>query len=87
MPRKPAGFDRPDVTTINVEHPESEEQPEPMSNDADPRNTFAIFPDGLGHWCARRFDGLVNGTFVDRETAIRFVRREARHNRNVVYFA
>ena len=62
-----------------VEWPRSQEHLKSVRNVADPKNTFAIFPDGGGHWCARRFDGLVNGTFVDRDAAIRFVRREARH--------
>lgn len=38
--------------------------------------SFEIFADRLG-WHARRIDGLVEGTFVSREDALRFVRRES----------
>jgi hypothetical protein len=37
---------------------------------------FQVFSCGNGEWCARRADGLVGGYFVDRECALRFVRRE-----------
>jgi len=37
---------------------------------------FEIFTDRAGHWCARRSDGLVVGLFVDRASALRFVRLE-----------
>lgn len=37
--------------------------------------SFEIFADRLG-WHARRLDGLVEGTFVSREDAVRFARRE-----------
>ncbi|MEJ1968229.1 MAG: hypothetical protein WDN03_06255 [Rhizomicrobium sp.] len=43
-----------------------------------PTTRFAIFRDRIGHWCARRADGMVFGTFLEREAAIRFARRECR---------
>jgi hypothetical protein len=39
---------------------------------------FSIFPNSLGQWCARRADGLVGGTFLRRDAAIQFARRECR---------
>jgi hypothetical protein len=30
----------------------------------------------MGHWCARRSDGMVRGTFFERSDAVRFARRE-----------
>jgi len=38
---------------------------------------FDIFRDGVGHWRARRKDGLVCGIFRERRDAERFVRRES----------
>ncbi|HWF64940.1 MAG TPA: hypothetical protein VN685_10040 [Rhizomicrobium sp.] len=38
---------------------------------------FEIFRDAAGHWCARRKDGLVCGTFRERMDAERFARRES----------
>lgn len=38
-------------------------------------NGFEVFVD-CSRWCARRMDGLVEGIFVSREDAVRFVRRE-----------
>jgi hypothetical protein len=38
--------------------------------------SFEIFRDGAGHWCARRSDGQVCGTFRERRDAERFARRE-----------
>jgi len=38
--------------------------------------TFEIFRDHIGHWCARRIDGKVCGTFFERDAAVRFARRE-----------
>jgi hypothetical protein len=40
--------------------------------------TFEIFRDRIGHWCARRGDGKVCGTFFERDAALRFARRECR---------
>ena len=40
--------------------------------------SFEIFRDKIGHWCARRTDGKVGGTFLERDAALRFVRRECR---------
>jgi len=42
------------------------------------RVSFEIFPDHVGHWCARRLDGKVCGTFLERNQAVRFARRECR---------
>jgi hypothetical protein len=42
------------------------------------RITFEIFRDRIGHWCARRGDGKVCGTFFERDAAVRFARRECR---------
>jgi hypothetical protein len=39
---------------------------------------FAIFRNSVGLWCARRADGLVGGTFLQRDDAVRFARRECR---------
>src|SRR5882757_5328154 len=33
--------------------------------------SFRIFPDGHGHWCARKRNGMVAGTFFNRDDAIR----------------
>ena len=38
--------------------------------------SFEIFQDWIGHWCARRKDGKVCGTFTEREAAMRFARRQ-----------
>ena len=40
--------------------------------------SFEIFRDQIGHWCARRTDGMVCGTFFERDAAVRFARRECR---------
>ena len=40
------------------------------------RESFRIFADGRGHWCARKNDGLVAGTFFSRDAAVRFARNE-----------
>src|SRR5579864_7936003 len=37
---------------------------------------FRLFQDDRGNWCARTDDGLVGGTFFDRQAALRFARRE-----------
>jgi hypothetical protein len=42
------------------------------------RVSFEIFPDHIGHWCARRLDGKVCGTFLEKNQAVRFARRECR---------
>ena len=46
---------------------------------ADPFKNFEVFRDQIGHWCARRTDGKVCGTFFEREAAVRFARRESRY--------
>ena len=38
---------------------------------------FEVFRDERNFWHARRDDGLVEGIFVDRVSAIRFAKREA----------
>jgi hypothetical protein len=38
---------------------------------------FEVFRDERNFWHARRNDGLVEGVFVDRISAIRFAKREA----------
>ena len=48
------------------------------------RVSFEIFPDCIGHWCARRLDGKVCGTFVERDQAVRFARRECRDESKLV---
>lgn len=45
--------------------------------DAHAQESFRIFSDGRGHWCAHKNDGMVAGTFVNRDAAIRFVRKES----------
>ncbi len=45
------------------------------------KTVFQIFRTRIGRWCARRADGLVSGTFFDREAALRFARRECRDSR------
>ncbi|MEJ0027888.1 MAG: hypothetical protein WDN01_17830 [Rhizomicrobium sp.] len=42
---------------------------------------FRIFRNRIGRWCARRADGLVSGTFFQRDAALRFARRECRDAR------
>ncbi len=46
--------------------------------DTEAKTAFQIFRNGLGRWCARRADGLVSGTFFNREAALLFARRECR---------
>ena len=41
-----------------------------------PHRRFEIFRDQMGHWCARRGDGMVCGTFFERAATVRFARRE-----------
>ncbi len=50
--------------------------PGPHAPDAVPLS-FELFRDRNGHWCARRADGRVCGTFFERDAAIRFARRES----------
>jgi len=49
-----------------------------MQVNSDPRTVFEIFRDRIGHWCARRKDGLVFGTFFERDAAVHFARHECR---------
>jgi hypothetical protein len=46
------------------------------SGQATSQFSFEIFRDPIGHWCARRNDGKVCGTFFERDAAVRFARRE-----------
>jgi len=48
---------------------------------------FEIFQDCIGHWCARRIDGKVCGTFFERDQAVRFARRECRDESRLVLIA
>jgi hypothetical protein len=45
---------------------------------------FEIFRDRVGHWCARRTDGKVGGTFLERDGALRFARRECWNSSKLV---
>jgi len=47
-----------------------------MENSSDTRKTFEIFRNRIGRWCVRRADGLVFGTFFEKEAAVHFARRE-----------
>jgi hypothetical protein len=38
---------------------------------------FRVFRDEVGHWRVSSDDGMCGGTFFDRESAIRFARRES----------
>jgi hypothetical protein len=49
-----------------------------FSTIADPKTVFEIFRNRIGQWCARRADGLVFGTFRERDGALCFARRECR---------
>ena len=37
--------------------------------------SFEIFRDKIGHWCARRTDGKVGGTFLERDDEQKPLRR------------
>jgi hypothetical protein len=55
-----------------------------LSNNALRRNaadggSFCVFPDGHGHWCACKDDGMVAGTFFSRDAALRFARAESEY--------
>jgi hypothetical protein len=41
------------------------------------QESFQIFPDGRGHWCARKSDGMVEGIFFNRDAALRFAHNES----------
>lgn len=45
--------------------------------DARAQESFRIFPDDRGHWCARKSDGMVVGIFFNRDAAIRFAHNES----------
>jgi len=40
---------------------------------------FELFRNRIGRWCACRVDGLVFGTFFEREAAIHFACRKCRN--------
>jgi hypothetical protein len=44
--------------------------------ESDAKTAFEIFRDRVGHWCVRRADGLVSGTFFERASAVQFARLE-----------
>ena len=48
-----------------------------LQRDACAQASFRIFPDGRGHWCACKDDGMVSGVFFNRDAAIRFARHES----------
>jgi hypothetical protein len=52
----------------------------PLSDPKDSPNPahFQIFRDDHGHWCARKDDGMIAGTFFDRRAALHFAQRESR---------
>jgi hypothetical protein len=41
------------------------------------QESFQVFPDGRGHWCARKSDGMVEGIFFNRDAALRFAHNES----------
>jgi hypothetical protein len=41
------------------------------------RRIFTVSRDRRGRWIARALDGLIEGVFIDRKTAIRFALFEA----------
>ncbi len=41
------------------------------------RAIYRVRRDANGHWCASSTDGMTGGTFFDRDSAIRFARRES----------
>lgn len=41
------------------------------------RAIYRVHQDANGHWCAISSDGMTGGTFFDRDSAIRFARRES----------
>ncbi len=49
-------------------------------------SVFEIVHEPAGLWRARRRDGLVEGRFRDRESAVRFARREQRDCPAVILF-
>jgi len=51
--------------------------PRPFVPTPQKRAVFDVFQNDHGRWCARAEDGLMAGTFFDRDAAIRFARRES----------
>ncbi len=51
----------------------------PAQASSDSTTAFELFRNRIGRWCARRVDGLVFGTFFERDAAIHFARRECRN--------
>ena len=49
------------------------------------KKRFEIFPCGRHEWCCRRADQLVCGFFVNRESAVRFARRECAGDAEIVF--
>jgi hypothetical protein len=50
-----------------------------IRSEAAARDGFCVFPDGHGHWCACKDDGMVAGTFFNRDAALRFARAESEY--------
>ncbi len=48
------------------------------STTVDLKSVFEIFRNHIGQWCARRADGMVFGTFKERDGALWFARQECR---------
>jgi hypothetical protein len=48
-----------------------------QTHDTRAQESFRIFPDGRGHWCARKSDGMVAGVFFNRDAALRFADNES----------
>jgi hypothetical protein len=48
------------------------------------RRMFTVGRDRRGRWIARELDGMIEGVFVDRKTAIRFALFEADGHRSAV---
>jgi hypothetical protein len=54
----------------------------PATNDR--RRTFAVSCNRQGRWVARDIEGLIEGVFLDKRTAIRFALFEAGGQRSAV---
>jgi hypothetical protein len=50
----------------------------------DCRRTFTVARNRRGYWIARDLDGMIEGVFVDRRTAIHFALFEADGRRSAV---
>jgi hypothetical protein len=48
------------------------------------RRTFTVGRNRRGRWIARDLDGMIEGVFIDRKTAVRFALFEADGRRSAV---